>query len=153
MNASTTTVADPLMEQRQHDRAAALARHRDETLGHYTAAQKGAIRRLYDHVKEHPGTSGSNTCAKLLLGLYNGQRFPFDLTDLRSLDASLFEAAMTVIRMDARQTWCEAHVLLDAIFSDGRSTGREFEHWAFHMKWGKRCKREDLPEPVMGVQR
>jgi len=53
---------------------------------------------------------------------------------------------MTVIDMDARQTWCEVHVLLDAIYADGRSTGSEFEHWAFNLKWGKRVKRENLPD-------
>lgn len=133
-----TTVLSPAAE--------ALAKHRAMTLGHYSQQQQDAARRLYEHVKEHPGTSGSNACAKVLLGLYNGQRFPFDLTDLRTLDSGLFEAAMTVIRMDARQTWCEVHVLLDAIYGDGRSTGAEFEHWAYHLKWGKRVKKDDLPD-------
>lgn len=127
------------------ERAQAVARYRAQTLSHYSDQQRAALRRLYEHVKAHPGTSGSNTCAKLLLGLYNGRRFPFDLTDLRALDAGLFAAAMIVIDMDARQTWCEVHVLLDAMYADGRSTGAEFEHWAFRLKWGKRVKKEHLP--------
>lgn len=127
-------------------RTAERVAHNRATLSHYTDVQCAAVRRLYEHVKRHPGTSGSNCCAKLLLGLYNGDRFRFDLTDLRVLDAVLFEAAMTVIVMDARQTWCEVHALLDAIYGDGRSTGSEFEHWAFHLKWGKRVKKDDLPE-------
>lgn len=48
-------------------------------------------------------------CARLLLGLYNGQRFPFDLTDLRVLPAPQFEDALAVLRMDARLTRQEVH--------------------------------------------
>lgn len=40
--------------------------------------------------------------ARFLAGLYNGFRFPFDLTDLRCLDSELFEHCMNVLRMDAR---------------------------------------------------
>lgn len=124
----------------------AMERHRANTLAHYSDQQIAAIRTIYEMVDRHPGTSGSNICAKLLLGLYNGQRFPFDLTDLRGLDAGLYSAALTVINMDARNTWCEVHVLLDAIYGDGRHTGSQLEHWAFNLKWGKRCKRENLPD-------
>lgn len=124
----------------------AMERRRAHTLAHYSDQQIAAIRTIYEVVDLHPGTGGSNICAKLLLGLYNGQRFPFDLTDLRGLDAKLFSAAMTVIQMDARNTWCEVHVLLDAIYGDGRYTGDDLEHWAFNLKWGKRCKRENLPD-------
>jgi len=122
-----------------------LAQRRAMTLSRYSAEQLAAIRRVYEMVKVHPGTSGSNACAKLLLGLYNGQRFRFDLTDLRSLDSGLYQAALTVINMDARQTWCEVHVLLDAIYGDGRSVGAELEHWAANLRWGKHVKRADLP--------
>lgn len=38
--------------------------------------------------------------AAFLLGCYNGTRFPFDLTDFRGLDYSLFEDCMAVLRMD-----------------------------------------------------
>lgn len=38
--------------------------------------------------------------AAFLLGLYNGQRFPFDLTDLRCLDHEIFEDCLAVLRMD-----------------------------------------------------
>jgi hypothetical protein len=122
-----------------------LAAHHAQTLSHYSLAQAEALRRLYELVKRHSGTSGGNTAAKLLLGLYNGQRFPFDLTDLRSLDAGNFEAAMTVIRMDARQTWCEVHVLLDAIYGDGRRVQTEFENWAYNLRLKGAVKKTDLP--------
>jgi sucrose-6-phosphate hydrolase SacC (GH32 family) len=38
--------------------------------------------------------------AAFLLGLYNGNRFKFDLTDFRCLDYGLFEDCMAVLRMD-----------------------------------------------------
>ncbi len=59
----------------------------------------------------------------LLLGLYNGNRFPFDLTELRAIDDSLFEDYLAVLRMDARVTRKEIHEYLD----DG---GRRFEQLA-----------------------
>lgn len=37
---------------------------------------------------------------RFLLGLYNGEDFPFDLTDLRSLDLVLFEDCLKVLMMD-----------------------------------------------------
>lgn len=100
----------------------------------YSDVQINAVRRLYGLVRRHLGTSGGNTAAKLLLGLYNGSRFPFDLTDLRLLGRENLDAAMTVIRMDAQRTFVEIHVLIDAIFSDSHSTGAEFEQWAAIMK-------------------
>nr|WP_294867642.1 hypothetical protein [uncultured Pseudogulbenkiania sp.] len=45
-------------------------------------------------------TGQSRKVAAFLLGCYNGTRFPFDLTDFRGLDFSLFEDCMTVLRMD-----------------------------------------------------
>ncbi len=40
--------------------------------------------------------------ARFLAGLYNGSRFPFDLTDLRAIDDSLFEHCLAVLRLDHR---------------------------------------------------
>ncbi|WP_152219776.1 hypothetical protein [Pseudomonas sp. SCB32] len=37
---------------------------------------------------------------RFLLGLYNGEDFPFDLTDLRGLDLVLFEDCLKVLMMD-----------------------------------------------------
>lgn len=120
--------------------------NRRHTLSHYAFEQREAVVRLYLLAKCHLGTSGGNAAAKFLLGLYNGDRFPFDLTDMRVLDEANFHAAMTVLRMDARRTWCEVHVLLDAIFGPGAKTGAEFEHWAYDMRLPKRCKKEQLPD-------
>lgn len=48
------------------------------------------------------GNSGqSRRVAAVLLGCYNGLRFPLDLTNLRSLDYQLMEDCLAVLRMDA----------------------------------------------------
>ncbi len=107
-------------------------------LCHYTQEQQDAALRLYHLVKQHPGTSGGNGAAKLLLGLYNGRRFPFDLTELRIFDPQNLDAALTVLRMDASRTWCEIHDLLNAIL-DTTHVGAEFEIWAYDMRLKGRC--------------
>jgi hypothetical protein len=125
-------------------RIARLAAHDAEILARYPEAQRAAITLLYESAQRMLDTGGGSTCAKVLLGLYNGQRFPFDLTDLRRLDDNLYQAARVVIDMDARRTWCEVHVLLNAIYGDGRSVGAELEVWAYRLRWGKRAKKEHL---------
>ena len=127
-------------------RAQQLAEYHSRIRSRYTEQQQVAISLLYEVATRHLGTSGGNTCAKLLLGLYNGNRFPFDLTDLRLLDAANFEAAMTVLRMDARHTYCEVHVLLDAIYADGRYTGDELELWAWDLRLKGRSKKDAIDE-------
>ncbi|MFZ4286608.1 DUF7673 family protein [Variovorax sp. HJSM1_2] len=132
----------------QTTQAERMAQHRATTIARYTPEQQTAILRLYNVVQQHPGTSGSRYAAKFLLGLYNGRRFPFDLTDLRAVDTAIFEAAMVVLRMDARHTWCEVHVLLDALLGEGANTGAELEHWAYDMRLKGACKKAELPEVV-----
>ena len=66
-----------------------------------------ALQRLY--ITACSDTGQSRKVASLLLGLYNGDRFPFDLTDLRGLDDALFEDCMAVLRMDGRICRLEVH--------------------------------------------
>jgi hypothetical protein len=127
-------------------RAERLAALSARILAYFSEDQLAALRRLYELPKRHSGTSGGNAAAKLLLGLYNGSRFPFDLTDLRTFDMVNFEAAMTVLRMDAPSCRAEVHTVLDAMYGDGLSTGAEFEHWAFNMRLKGRCKKEGLSD-------
>lgn len=119
-----------------------LARARAETLSHYSAEQLEAVLLLFGVAKRDLGTSGGRVCARLLLGLYNGRRFPFDLTDLRLLDARCFSAAMVVLQMDARRTWAEVHEVLDAALPApvGKSTGHTLELWATWMDLPGRCE-------------
>jgi hypothetical protein len=68
-------------------------------------------------------TGQANTVRSFLLGLYNGHRFPFNLTRLRGLDKSLFDDCMAVLTLDARATVKEVHRYLD-------NGGERFERWA-----------------------
>ncbi|KQT10984.1 DUF7673 family protein [Ramlibacter sp. Leaf400] len=128
----------------QHER---LTPFYAQIIARYGPEQQQAIQRLYVAAQTMLDTSGGSTCGKLLLGLYNGTRFRFDLTDLRLLDSSLFEAAMVVLRMDARHTYTEVHEVLNAMYADGRNVGAEFEHWAHLLRLKNRCKREHLSSP------
>lgn len=68
-------------------------------------------------------TGQAVTVRLFLLGLYNGHRFPFDLTNFRGLDGDLFTACMDVLNMDARVTVQEIHHYFD-------NGGELFEGWA-----------------------
>lgn len=45
-------------------------------------------------------TGQSSVVARFLLNLYNGDRFPFDMTELRRLDYEVFDDCMAVLKMD-----------------------------------------------------
>lgn len=59
-----------------------------------------ALKRLFDIAHGHSGQC--RKVAAFLLSLYNGQRFPFDLTDCRTVDAEIFDDMLLVLRMDSR---------------------------------------------------
>lgn len=60
---------------------------------------EAALRRLFAVAQ---GQSGQcRVIAAFLLGCYNGQRFPFDLSDFRVIDTDLFDDCMAVLAMDA----------------------------------------------------
>jgi hypothetical protein len=145
MGAQMLTTPDTAQPAAPNARALALAAQREEVLRHYTPAQQDAALRLYYLVKRHPDTSGGGRVARFLLGLYNGSRFPFDLTEFRMFDDAVFNAALIVLEMDARRCWCEIQVLLDAILGSNANTGAEFEHWAYDLGLKGRCKKYQLP--------
>ncbi len=58
-----------------------------------------ALARLLEVALRDTGQSG--VVAKFLLGLYNGPRFPFDMTELRRLDHELFLDCISVLMMDS----------------------------------------------------
>lgn len=102
-----------------------------------------ALARLWNITQEHRGTSGARAAAGVLLGLYNGERFPLDLTDLRLLDAGNLQAALAVIESDAAHCQLEVHVWLNK--ATGRDDfGARFEHLAHAYRRKGRCKREHL---------
>ena len=128
-------------------------RNRHRCAGHwgalkakYSMAEIAAISTLYEFARQHTWSSSGKAVIRLLLGLYNGTRFQFDLTDLRLLDRQNLHAALDTLRLAGGLTRCEVHDLLDAIYGDGYSTQAEFEHWAFDWKLKGRCTKENLPD-------
>lgn len=78
------------------------------------------ITALTDLAKVANGDTGqSGKVRRFLLGLYNGGQWPFDMTDLRCIDAELLDACLVVLAEDARGPAREVHCYLengDALF-------------------------------------
>ncbi len=128
----------------QTTRAHVCTSHRRALLANYTGQQQDALITLLSVAKRHLGSSGGRTAALVLLGLYNGPRFPLDLTELRTLDAGNLAAAITVIQMDAARTHAEVHDILNALLGVNW-VGSQLELWAYQLRLPKRCKKEALP--------
>ncbi|MHB2139894.1 DUF7673 family protein [Pseudomonas monsensis] len=64
------------------------------------AAGIAALHRLVPVAQRCSGQS--RVIGRFLLSLYNGQVFPFALTDLRSLDTALFKDCIALLHMDQR---------------------------------------------------
>ena len=64
------------------------------------AAGIAALRRLLPVAQRCSGQS--RIVGRFLLSLYNGQVFPFALTDLRGLDSVLFNDCIALLHMDQR---------------------------------------------------
>ncbi len=85
---------------------------------------KTALMRLFTIAQ---GDSGQcRHVVAFLLGLYNGSRFKFDLTDFRAVDGEIFDDFIAVLKMDS-QPQQEIHTY----FVDG---GTRFEQLA--KDWG-----------------
>lgn len=103
-----------------------------------------ALIRLWNVTQRHDaGTAGARRAALVLLGLYNGPRFPFDLTELRAVDTDIMNDALQVISEDARRCQREVHSWLNVL--TGRvDFGERFEHLAWKFRVKGRCKRDAL---------
>jgi hypothetical protein len=80
-----------------------------------TIEQRAALERLWKIANGHSGQC--KIVAEFLLGLYNGYRFPFDLSDFRCLDRNIFKDCLTVLEMD----YCpqeEVHKVLGKIHGE-----------------------------------
>jgi hypothetical protein len=103
-------------------------------------------------IATHHDHGGAQVVARLLLSLYNGTRFPFDLTNLRRLDEATFEKCLDMLRMD----YCpyqEVHETIGRHFYGGRHIGDEFERLAFNLRLkscAKKASIEGLPRLEMG---
>lgn len=98
-----------------------------------------ALYRLYEVACR--SSSQCRVVARFLLGLYNSERFPFPLIELRGLDDDVFEDCMRVLRMDARVTSREIHTYFD-------NGGRKFEQLA--TDWGFPTAQPPKVEPPKG---
>ncbi len=106
-----------------------------------------ALITLWNTTQMHVGTSGARVAAGVLLGLYNGQRFPLDLTQLRGLDPAHLAAAMDVIHDDAAYCRREVHEWLNQL-TGRRDFGARMEHLAHEYRCFSRgrCKKSYLAE-------
>lgn len=86
-------------------------------------------------------TGQSHVCGRFLLGLYNGPKYPFDLTELRRLDNELLEDCLSVLRMDANPVK-EVHQLIN----DGDTIFRRLR-----MDWATRSEAEQWPHEDRAV--
>ena len=75
------------------------------------AEGEAALARLFK-LASQSDTGQAGVLAAFLLGLYNGRRFRFDLTDLRRLDWRLHDDCITVLRMDASPAQ-EVHMYIE----------------------------------------
>lgn len=98
-------------------------------------AGEAALRRLLPVAQGDTGQS--RVVARFLLNLYNGNRFPFDNTDLRSLDNELIDDCIAVLRMDARLVQ-EVH----CYFAGGSTIWEQLaKDWGFRDFHGERSWR------------
>lgn len=106
------------------------------TLPTIRAAGLEALKRLLSIAQ---GNSGQcRHVAAFLLGLYNGNRFKFDLTDFRCLDRAIFNDCMAVLAMDFRPQQ-EVHTYFD----QGGDEGHQI--WeGLAKRWGVRDYMQDV---------
>lgn len=117
------TVVTYIERQAAHDRL---------LLKKFTTVELESLRGLYDTASRFWDTGGGGVAVRVLLGLYNGPRFPFDLTDLRRLDDQNLTWAINVIEMDASRCRAEVHVVLAALLAD-RTVQHRMECWAYDL--------------------
>jgi len=59
-----------------------------------------ALKTIEASITAHPTTGGARRLVKFLAGVYNGQDYPFDLTELRGLDTKLANACLDYLNYD-----------------------------------------------------
>jgi hypothetical protein len=116
----------------------------EELLSQFSEEELQALEALYTTSKRLWDTGGGGACVRVLLGCYNGTRFPFDLTDLRRLDDKNLSNVLTVLRMDARCR-AEVHLILRYLLSD-RMVQAQFERWAYDLGLKGRAKKAEVED-------
>jgi hypothetical protein len=69
------------------------------------------LSRIVKAVDQNPGTGQGRRLVRFLAGVYNGNDYPFDLTDLRALDTELASACVDYLNYD-RLAKAEVHTHL-----------------------------------------
>ena len=109
-------------------------------MGNPTQQQFAALVRMWKLAQHDYG--GARVACRLLLGCYNGTRFPFDLTDLRLLDNDNLVDALTVLAMDARP-YKEVHELLNDALGR-RDIGPRMELLAYNWRLKGAVKKAEV---------
>ena len=100
----------PASQLDEFDRAitaiAAGERPRMDTLardeGEIVRRAMAALEKIEAAIEAHPGTGQARRLVKFLAGVYNGEDYPFDLTELRALDTELANACLDYLNYDLR---------------------------------------------------
>jgi hypothetical protein len=82
---------------------------------------RAGLQRITKAIDEHPGTGQTGRLVRFLAGVYNGNEYPFDLTDLRALDTELANACIDYLNYD-RLAKVEVHTHLPG-------GGRQLNEW------------------------
>lgn len=85
-----------IVTQQLRPRMEAIARDTEDVV---ERARKG-LDVLVGAIREHPGTGQSRRLVRFIAGMYNGEAYPFDLTDLRALDQRLSSACLDYLAYD-----------------------------------------------------
>ena len=72
----------------------------DRDLAAITRRGMAALKVIEAAIHSHPTTGGARRLVKFLAGIYNGQDYPFDLTELRGLDTELGNACLDYLNYD-----------------------------------------------------
>jgi hypothetical protein len=59
-----------------------------------------ALQEIEKAINDHPTTGQAGRLVRFLAGVYNGQDYPFDLTELRGLDTKLAAACLDYLNYD-----------------------------------------------------
>lgn len=66
----------------------------DRDVAGITRRAMTALQVIETAIRSHPTTGGARRLVRFLAGVYNGQDYPFDLTELRALDTELANACL-----------------------------------------------------------
>ncbi|MFN3303152.1 MAG: hypothetical protein ACK44A_05460 [Roseateles sp.] len=101
-------------------------------------SQAASLKRVWEMAQGNHG--GANVCAKFLLGLYNGARFKFDLTELRRLDSEMWTHCVNVLQLDFLPKR-EVHEWLNLLYGC-TDMGDRFELLACDWRIKGRCSKD-----------